>query len=282
MSKNLFNSIVIIDFIPDGEINTARRLLEDLDTNARPFAEELQTDYFRTESLSEFKNVIQELILNLQTKRIFPLLHFEGHGLTDKSGIAFPNGNICSWIEFNQIITPLNIAMGLNLMIVMATCYGSSLAKFIQVNEKAPLWGLIGPTEEIYPPKLQGDFLSFYRTFFEKSSTSLAINALNSTSSENFYFRTTAKEFFIHVWRRYKQDFFTDENILKRARKMYRDEKSKNTQRVQSVGYYKRLLKNTNIEKNIFDKIRETYFMYDLYPSNKSRFSISYKDVNEL
>jgi hypothetical protein len=58
---------------------------------------------------------------------------------------------------------------------------------------------------------------------------------------------------------------------------MYRQAKSKILGARPSIGYLKRQIKSK--EQSLFEKYRNTYFMYDLNASNRSRFPVTYKEA---
>lgn len=132
MGSNRLNAIVILDAVPDGELNTARRLREDLEDIASFRADGLRVRYARVQTLDHVEVSLSALLRDTRETGLLPLLHLEGHGFADESGFALPDGKHCDWSKLKELITPLNIATGLNLMLVMTTCYGGSFARAIQ------------------------------------------------------------------------------------------------------------------------------------------------------
>lgn len=125
--------------------------------------------------------------------------------------------------------------------------------------------------------QVQGDFGAFYRTFFETLSGSKAVEALNANAPKGLYYLTTAERFFYNVWRRYKQVLCSEGKIAERARDMYRRAKTEHLPKSPSVGQLKRMIRSR--EKDLFERYRDIYFMYDLYPSNRSRFPVTHKEA---
>jgi hypothetical protein len=125
--------------------------------------------------------------------------------------------------------------------------------------------------------QVQGDFGAFYRIFFETSTGSKAIEALCANAPRDLYYRTTAEQFFYDVWKNYKQNECSEEKIAERARDMYRKAKAQRLSKSPSVGQLKRMIRSK--EKDLFERYRDAYFMYDLYPANKSRFPVTYREA---
>jgi hypothetical protein len=279
MAESHFNGIVVLDAIPDGELNTARRLKENLEDISFYVADGLQVRYFRINTVDELKSGIAEILDEIKNIGLMPWLHLEGHGLSDENGFELGGGAICTWAQFKEIITPLNISMGLNLILILATCYGGSFARAIRTVDRAPVLGLIGPTREIKVGDIERDFSAFYRTFFESLSLKKALDALNATAPKNLYYGTTAEQFFYEVWASYKKVQCTEQEINNRASRMYREAKSQNLPRTPRVGEIKRLIRSK--ESELFDKYRDTYFMYDIYDSNRNRFPVTYSEAEK-
>jgi hypothetical protein len=280
MSESYINAVAIFDAIPEGELNTARKLREDIEIIATSLHNGPEVRYFRTESVSSLSDALTLILLEHKRVGLLPMLHIEAHGLAGEQGIAFPNRQYCTWETLKELITPLNIAMKLNLMVVLATCYGGSFASAIRVTDPAPVWGLIGPTREITAGQVQGDFGNFYRTFFLTASGSQAIDALNARApKQSLYYHTSAEEFFLQVWRAYKRNCCSPKILSERARKMYRQAKASKDTKVPNIGELKRRLQRE--EPDSFARYRDIYFMYDIYPENQSRFAITYEKAEK-
>jgi len=280
MSQNRFNNIVIIDSLPGDEWNTARLLRDDLETIRAAFANELSVQFMRVDCHADLIASMDAILQNVKSGGQFPLIHLEAHGLDNENGFALADGSGCSWKQLKDLVTPINVAMGLNLMIVMATCFGGSFSKAIMTTDRAPLWGLLGPVRELSAGQVQSDFGKFYRTFFESRSGSAAIKTLNNNNPEELYFMTSAQNWFYDVWRNYKKKQCTKEMIEKRARAMYRKTKADMIAKIPSIGSLKRRLKS--YEETYFNKFRDIYFMDDLYPINRERFPVSYLEAEKM
>ena len=165
MTKNKFNGIVILDAIPEGELNTARRLKEDLLDFSYTLDKSLEVRYVRIETFNELQVGISNLLQEIKTDGLIPWLHLEGHGSKDESGFQLAGGDNCSWSQLKELITPLNISTDLNILLVLATCYGGSFAGTIRTTDRAPVSGLIGPRYEVKTGEVEQGFIAFYKTF---------------------------------------------------------------------------------------------------------------------
>lgn len=115
MDINRFNQIVVLDSVPEGDYNTARRLHEDIQTYANAYSRSPAIQYVRIESAEDFFRCIDDCRLRTKELGIVPMLHVECHGNED--GFQFADGSLSDWSELKQPLTDLNIATELNLMI---------------------------------------------------------------------------------------------------------------------------------------------------------------------
>lgn len=275
MSDSRFNAIIILDAAPEGEPNTARRLREDLRDIERDIADGLQVRYYRLDDIEDLRKCIISTLCEMKSNGLKPWIHLDGHGLKDQSGFVFANKKtFCSWRQLIEIITPINVESNLNLTMLLATCFGGSFARAIETTDRAPVLGLIGPRREVTPDEVQRAFTGFYQTFFNTLSLGEALSALDKETSSGLYYRTSAENFFYEVWSLYKTELCTKKALDDRARKLYRKLKKQNLASHPSVGQIKRTLQSR--EPEVFDKFRNTYFMYDLDVENKNRFPVTY------
>lgn len=279
MSSGKLNCIAILDAIPNGELNTARRLYEDIQDISAYHAAGLEVRYFRIDTISDIDAAAGSLISEAESNSLKPWLHLEGHGLDNQSGFSTASGSPCGWVVLKDIITPLNTATDFNLILILATCFGGSFARSIRVTDRAPVLGLIGPTREIESGEVEIDFPEFYKTFFREDSLKEALRALTARADAGLYYRTNAKQFFLDVWAGYKNNQCTDEEIDKRARALYRKAKKERSIPTPSIGKLKRAIRGG--ERDFFDRYRDKYFMYDRNQNNRTRFLVTYEEAEK-
>ncbi|MDR4497347.1 MAG: hypothetical protein MRK02_05385 [Candidatus Scalindua sp.] len=253
-------------------MNSARRLYEDLSVIAVSKTPAPGITYSRVETEKDLFGCINQLNNYVQQNGVLPLIHIDAHGCKD--GIQLANNSQLSWSRLIDVLVPLNTTMKLNLMLILASCHGGTFAKAISITDRAPVWGLIGPTQALTAGQVEDDFGAFYKTFFYTLSTSKALEVLNRKVPKNVYFRTTVEDFFYEVWKGYKKNYCSPDKLKERANKMY-----KLTERQQGISLlnteqFKQLLKSQ--DRNVFNNFRDTYFMCDLFPNHKERFGVTY------
>jgi len=277
-----FSRIVIIQSLFSGDEFTGTKLHEDLETLNSFHDLGLEVDLINIERKDELFGALKGI--REKTKDgSYPLLHLEIHGSNDTSGLILSSRDYVGWSELKGPLTEINIACRLNLIVILAVCYGAHLMQIIQPVDRAPCWGLIGPTEEIKCGLILKSFYEFYKVLIETGSGAEAFKILAKLrDNEGFkgaYRFSNAEYFFKTVYLRYKEEECSPSSISKRAKRMYRKMKKEKGNSLRSVGQIKRDLRRT--QEEYFYKYSENFFMCDLFEENKSRFNVKYKEVVE-
>lgn len=277
-----FSRIVILQSLGAGDRFTGTSLHDDLEIFEAYHDLGLDIDLVNINNKEQLFQVLALIERRTLDEENYPLLHFEIHGSDDSSGLILSSGQYVSWDDLKYPLTNINIACRLNLIVVLAVCYGAHLMKIIQATDRAPCWGLIGPTKEISTGMVLAGFYKFYKTLLESGSGGSAFRSLVETSEnitfENVYHFTNAEQLFRMVYSRYIKEECSPSSIDMRARRLYRKLKKDSEAKLISVGQLKRKLKQT--QESYFSKYSDNFFMYDLYEENRSRFSVEYKDVS--
>lgn len=74
MADSQFNGVAILDAIPEGELNTARRLKEELEDISMYIAEGLQVRYIRVNTLADLEVGISSLVEEANNNGLRPWL----------------------------------------------------------------------------------------------------------------------------------------------------------------------------------------------------------------
>lgn len=88
MIKNIVNGIVILDAIPEGELNTARRLKEDLLDLSYTLDKKIEVRYFRIERHRDLSSAISTIMDEVEKEQLIPWLHLRRRA---GSGLALPH-----------------------------------------------------------------------------------------------------------------------------------------------------------------------------------------------
>lgn len=272
MDSNRFNQILVVDSIPKGEYNTARRLFDDLETHAAAYSPSPAVRYIRVENAAEFFQCLLMAKESAEQHDVIPMLHIECHG--DEDGFQFADGSLADWDEIKVPITELNVATGLNLMIAVAACTGGALAKVMRMGDRAPFWGLIGPTRTLTAGELEKAYAALYLTLLSTKSPADAVKAMEQATTPGLFWRTTAQGLFEKVWRSYKTEHCTTAALEMRGARMM-DRLSESG--VSPLPSMDQLLSRFIAHEPIaFARYRQTFFMCDIFPDHSNRFPIEY------
>ncbi len=272
MDTNRFNQILVVDSIPTGEFNTAKRLFEDLKTYASAYSPSPVIQYLRVESADEFIQCIIKCRKSVDEQDIIPMLHIECHG--DEDGFQFADGSLADWEELKLPITELNVATRLNLMIAVAACTGGALAKVVRMSDRAPFWGLIGPTRTLTAGELEKAYSALYLTLLSTKSAAKAVEAMDAATKPGLFWRTTSQGLFEKAWAGYKKEYCNAEALEVRAKRMRGRLEQLSDKAPPTTDEIKIHL--ANHEPKAFARFRGTFFMCDLVPEHSSRFPVEY------
>jgi len=228
--------------------------------------------YVRIESGKALIDCLSEAKRRAATEGVLPMLHIECHGSED--GFELADGSFADWAELKNSITDLNTSTHLNLMIAVAACTGGALAKVVRVADRAPFWGLIGPTKPVSAGELDKAFRALYLTLLSTKSPGKAIEAMNESSKPGLFFRTTSQGLFEKVWSGYKKEYCTPEALEIRANRMHERAIELSIRPRPTIEELKGRL--VDHEPTAFERFRHAFFMCDLYPEHSSRFPITY------
>jgi hypothetical protein len=276
-----FSRIVIIQSLLSNDESTGTKLHEDLETLNAFHDLGLEIDLINVHKSHELIEALNNIACRAREDGLNPLIHLEIHGSDDATGLVLSSEDYVSWKDIKDPLTEINIACKLNLIVILAVCYGAHLMQIIQPTDRAPCWGLIGPSEKIESGLILKSFYEFYRTLIETGSGYKAIKALAKVNEQSRlnskYNFTNAEYFFKTVYLRYKEEECSPDAIARRARRMYRKLKKEQGVGIRSVGQLKRHLIKS--QEEYFYKYTNIFFMCDLYEENRSRFNLEYKEV---
>lgn len=168
--------VFILDCLKDSELQTARRLLEDIDGYKR-YHDVPTIEHRKIQSREQLMTFMAEM-LDYCHQGNFPLLHFEVHG-NKEQGIFIGNAQEnMSWRDLVRELRDINVACHNNLVVVMAGCYGIYAISEVNAEEPTPFFFLTGFNESMESGEVQEHTANFYRALLAENSLSDAIDAI--------------------------------------------------------------------------------------------------------
>lgn len=241
------------------------------------YFQNIGTEFFELNNKEELISVLNQIAIECDTSQIKPLIHFEIHGLEDKSGLALVEDSI-PWGELAYYLRKINKASNWSLNLTIAVCYGNYFLGSLTPIEPSPVAGFIGSFEEIYPYDLLVRFDQFYTTLRDTLSLDQAIEAMMDQNRQfvNGFSYIDARRIFSEAYNMYLEQQFTEEALRSR----YLDAKHRNGNFPPDEEEYKRFVQLSLERREYYFEMHKTiFFMIDEFPENKVRFPITLNEV---
>lgn len=273
-----YNKLIVVQSLPDGELKTGLRLAYDeLDPLCNQY--QLGLDYVQVANEKQFIRFMWETKneCNDIKKPIFPIIHFDIHGLENKSGLVFSSGDELSWDKFIKYCREVNRACKNNLVIVLSVCYGFHSILKVDIKDVTPFYMLIGPDDIVKVDFIQKNIPNFYRTLIEKMNINLALEHLSPIYKEYLCERLFVKSFYHYIRQHCKGKGKQDriENLITQ----FRNHKGGVIDNIKVVrDQFKELVKPN---EQTFYKYKDRFLLSN-YPDNINRFDFDYKDILDL
>jgi len=191
--KLKYNGVVVIQSLPNEEKQTGKMLFDDI--IARRCEQSQKGKYFfDVDTKDDFFQALREICANVELDDLWPIIHFEIHGCED--GFVLKQGDLVRWKEIQNYCRFINQRLKNQLIITLATCYGSMIWQMIDITKPAPYWGYIGPKESIFVSQLMEDFTELYDILLTAESWDLALGQLKLTGSRDQYIYLHCKGIF--------------------------------------------------------------------------------------
>jgi hypothetical protein len=195
MNKALlkYNGVVVIQSLPDREIQTGRELYDSI--ISRRCSQTSKASYFYDpNSRREFFDALNEVCANVIHDDLFPIIHFEMHG--SPRGLQMKNGEMVSWQDFQDHCRLINVQVKNQLLITLAACCGCHIWEMIDIKKPAPYWGYFGPREEILASTLMDDFSDLYDLLLSTENMDEALDQIKVNGTRKQYFFLSCKAIF--------------------------------------------------------------------------------------
>ncbi len=179
-----YNGVVVIQSLFDNDKPTGKELFDDV--ISRRCSQTDKAGYFYSPTTkADFLRDMEEICANVLYDDLFPIIHFEIHG--NPNGLVLKSNEMVTWDELQHYCRIINIHVKNQLIITLATCYGSWIWKMINVVLPAPYWGYIGPKKEIEEGTLMEDFQNFYDLLLTQKSWDAALKELVDNGNRDKY-----------------------------------------------------------------------------------------------
>ncbi len=268
-----FSRIVIIQSLAAGESPTGRHLRDAIEPTAEAL-HNIPVEFIDAQSVDNFWKALDRVHETVESVLDYPIVHLECHGISDGSGLSLADGTAVTWAELKTPLAKLNHATCCSTFVTLAACYGARLMETLDIQDRSPCWGLLGPSAEVSPPDLIGSYSAFFMELLRSSNANTAIAALqDSPARKAYYFMFTVEDMFQNVLRLHKATYSTKAQLAAKTEEF--------TRIFKKHGFPDAMLSSVGAEISgaqfrILNRFYERFFSVDRCPENKLRFPRAY------
>jgi restriction system protein len=281
-------AVHIIESLGPGDRPTGERLFDQLRPLAESVSPPIPVHFWREPTRHALLDRLQHIAADVRLTGRAPVVQLEAHGDAEAKGLRLTSGEVVTWADLKAPLTAINVLCRLNLLVMVAACNGADLTYIIRPNERAPVWGLIGPLREVLDAEIAVAHTAFYRTLFltgDGGEAWRAMNAATGVSGSRFHF-IGAEWMFREVMRTYFKEECSDDRLAQRthmavelANERARSEgKPEELLPLLAAQFAAKIDAHLRDYQRFFDQAKERFFLIDLCPEHATRFKVSLAD----
>jgi hypothetical protein len=173
------SGVFIVDALPRGDYQTARRLHDDLlhlkNGSGEPFS-----CYSRVDSAEDWFSVLRQVEKDcLNGYR--PILHIEAHGNEQQGVLLGASNTYLSWGDLGESFLRINEITKNNLGVVLAACHGLFHAYQVDILQPCPYAFLVAPDDQIGAGMVDEQMNHVYRALRQTGELHTAFEQLGSS-----------------------------------------------------------------------------------------------------
>jgi hypothetical protein len=276
-----FDSIHIIESLRQTDLRTGSELVTNV---LQPIVASkklnIRVELHAPTTKDQFVHTLWKIAAESRDRGSSPILHIEVHG--GESGIQVSSCECISWTELKTALTEINTVSRLNLLVVMAACKGAHLVRILWPTDRAPVWALIGPTEDITEENVHTDFTSFYNEFLTKFDGRAALEALNQQKVGGGawrYLYYPTRYFFRSVYHEYLLELTSETALSQRKDRIVAEIlESRPALSHHEASIRASIQGALRDHQTHFEQMKNHFFMFDLYPDNRDRFPLTLEE----
>jgi len=209
------NATIILDCLASTDLQTARRLHEDL------IHLDGGINYRKIDSVETLFKVFERLKQDCKSGML-PIIHIEAHGDSNQGIQVGDNKEMFAWNALVGELRIINILTKNNTGVILAACKGLHAILQVSIFQPTPFAFLIGSQDNVRA----GDFDKYTRVFYEtlvkSGSVATAINILPENMqlfhSEKFFLIAIGKHFKQYMGKRF---LINTEKMVTKVRKIH-------------------------------------------------------------
>jgi hypothetical protein len=277
--SHFFSAVYIVQFL---DVRDTQKTGAELHSYLEPIAQAagVHLSFVDVATPRAFVEALKDIIAHCRATRAAAILHLETHATP--AGVGLATNALISWAELAPLLTELNQLSEMNLLVTMAACHGFNLVRALRPGDESPVWGLLGPNDQVLPSDVRHGFRAFYSTLLGRLDLNAAIIELKNAplSWVDAWRFQNAELFLAYIYGHYLATHTTDEEFRRReadivaglAQKGIADTPALRTSIRASLGD----------EEASFERIKRRFLMLDRFPHNEGRFGMTLTEVRRL
>jgi hypothetical protein len=273
-----FNAIYVLESLGPGEPKTGRDLYDSVILpKSSALGDAVYTEIATIPNEEALHAKLAFIAYAARQANHHPVVHLEAHG--DEKGIQLADGTLVSWRSVVPRLAEINQACKMNLIVVAMACKGWGLTYALMPAERAPVFMLVGPPENITAADLLDATRRFYTALIEYMDVNRALEAMNNHLPFGAWpiRPATSEILFCRVFRMYLDEFASPEALQERENTVVA-----NIARVRRLDVLQTAALRSHMRPHLadrrwwYDHFREQFLMLDLFPDSRWRFGLTY------
>jgi len=271
----LTHGFVIIDLVPESEMQTARHIEENLLDAINAGNSDLFCERHRCETQDELIFVLDKVKKRLTDKGEVSYIHIEGHG--SRESIILLDGSEVSWGVVFEHFREINILSKNNLFFSSGACQSAYGFKAATITKPSPVFGMLAPEQVIDTGSVLDGFIAFYTSLIRNESLNDAFNAFADATDGKQFSLIFSQLLFKKAAYKYIKQHCVGIGSKRRLEDVL-------TQAMKSGAYSikkaRKFLKNELRKPQAIElkEIHNRFMMIDRYPENSDRFEFNAVD----
>ncbi len=152
-NRLVIGRVHIVEWLNTGDDDTGRKLFDELQQLGAVSEPNVEVDFHRVDWAGHLLGLLMAFTEQYRTEKRTPILHLETHG--NQGGIG-ADGQAVSWRDLAEALVPLNRLTSLNLVVVLAACWGFYGTSMLRPSfGPAPFRGLMSRRRSCSWPRLR-------------------------------------------------------------------------------------------------------------------------------
>jgi hypothetical protein len=274
-----FDSVFVLEFLGPSDHQTGLNLFRSV-LEPRGLTQNLYTSHHQIHHVTELIPTLWQVRDECRRRSLSPFIHFETHGAPE--GLGLNTGQLVPWEELVPPLTEINRISRMNLLITLGLCHGLSFVRALDPLAPSPIWGMLGPNEQVFQSEVEAGFASFYTVLLETLNLSRALESLRSAVSRpDSWLLRSAEFFFAIIYGRVLEETGRPGERKERERRLVK--KLQRAARKQAgsgppAGLRRRVRDDIEDHETHFQRYKKRFLMLDAFPETSDRFPVTRDD----